>query len=244
MAYGNPNCRTCSHADVAAIDALIARNVPAAQVARRFSLTQASVLRHKKSHIDPALLRRLKAKALRADQAGDLEELRETESTNLLLRVASTRARINAILDAAEKSQDYRGAVQAVRALHENYALVGRLVGELANGQTVVNNSLVLAPDYLKLRALLIEALRPFPAARIAVAKALRAIESPAEAVAVTPEPRQIEAIDAPHVQPAIPVVEEPQVFQAHEHTGAQIDRDLAGGLDRPATATVEVVRA
>jgi hypothetical protein len=167
---------------------MIAGGRPAAAIARRFALPYESVKRHRAAHIAPDMLKRLKAKALRAENAEALADLRDAEAENLLLRVTHTRARLNKILDAAEDSKDYRGAILAIKTLHENYGLVGKLVGELTQGTQILNQSLVVSPDYLRLRALLITALAPFPAARIAVAKALRELEQPSEA------PKQIEA--------------------------------------------------
>jgi hypothetical protein len=188
MTVNNERCKVCVHSDRAAIEVLLVRGTPCTVVARKFGLRRSSVAGHKKRHIDQAVARRLKAKALRLASAEDLEELRADEAQNLLLRVAHTRARINKVLDAAEKEGDYRAVIAAFKPLHDNYALTGKLVGELAQGQTVINNCLTLSPDYLRLRSLLIDCLRPYPAARIAVTKALRQLETPTS----TAEPKRI----------------------------------------------------
>ncbi len=189
MGYGNPQCKTCRHADVAAVDTMVARGISAAAIARRFALPYESVKRHSKAHIPPDMLKRLQAKALRAENAEALADLRNNAADDLLARVVNTRARLNRILDAAEQTKDWRAAIQAIKALHENHEIVGKLVGELTQGTQILNQSLVVSPDYLKLRALLITALAPFPAARIAVAKALRELEQPSSEA-----PKQIEA--------------------------------------------------
>ena len=68
--------------------------------------------------------------------------------------------------------------------------LVGKLLGDLGVGSTTVNNILVL-PSYIELRVELVEALAPFPAARLAVAEVLHRLEDKA-AKAVAADTREL----------------------------------------------------
>jgi hypothetical protein len=69
--------------------------------------------------------------------------------------------------------------------LHRNLELVGKLLGDLAVGTHTVNNVLIL-PAYIELRVGLVEALAPYPEAKIAVAQVLHRLEDKsAQAVAV-----------------------------------------------------------
>jgi hypothetical protein len=56
--------------------------------------------------------------------------------------------------------------------------LVGKLLGQLV--QRHESTSLLVSPDYLQLRSMLVQALRPFPEAARAVAAALHTLESKA----------------------------------------------------------------
>src|SRR5216683_6849857 len=84
---------------------------------------------------------------------------------------------------------DPRGSVMGHKALLFNLEVEGKLLGEIGRvAPATINQNLIVSADYLKLRQLLLSALRPFPAARAAVLAALRSVES------VTDEPKQIEA--------------------------------------------------
>jgi hypothetical protein len=64
--------------------------------------------------------------------------------------------------------------------IHQNLELVGRHLGEFAKVSVQTNISLLVTPEYLKLRAALLQALWPFPEARQAVASVLHSIEGAA----------------------------------------------------------------
>src|SRR5262249_43066968 len=75
---------------------------------------------------------------------------------------------------------DIKGAVQAENTIIANLTLVGRLLGTIVQHHQVTHASVLVSPDYLRLRQTLIETLKPFPAAALAVSKALHQLESEA----------------------------------------------------------------
>jgi hypothetical protein len=72
---------------------------------------------------------------------------------------------------------DIRGAVQVEHAVTQNLTLVAKLLGQLVQVHDVRHTSLLVTPDYLRLRAALVSALRPFPEAARAVGAALHRME-------------------------------------------------------------------
>jgi hypothetical protein len=54
--------------------------------------------------------------------------------------------------------------------------LTAKLVGDLGSGSTTINNVLVM-PEYVEMRVALVQALAPFPDAKIAVAQVLHSLE-------------------------------------------------------------------
>src|SRR5216683_5185205 len=92
---------------------------------------------------------------------------------------------------------DPRGAVQGHKALLFNLEVEGKLLGEIGRvSPATINQNLIVSADYLKLRQLLLSALRPFPQARAAVLAALRSVESVSDPDA----PKQIEAMSDPTI--------------------------------------------
>jgi hypothetical protein len=61
--------------------------------------------------------------------------------------------------------------------IHQNLELTGKYLGEFARVTTQTQISLLVTPEYLKLRSALLHALWPFPEARQAVAAVLHDIE-------------------------------------------------------------------
>jgi hypothetical protein len=146
-----------------------------------------SIRRHANKHLPPQLRAQLIAGP---ELSIDLDRLRETESQSLLANLVALRHRLFAGLDVAEEAGDGNMISRLAGQLHKNMELVGKLLGDLGVGSTTVNNVLIL-PAYIELRVGLVEALAPFPEARLAVAAVLRRLEDKA-AKEVTLEAREL----------------------------------------------------
>ncbi len=90
----------------------------------------------------------------------------------MLDQVRSLQAHALDILERAEKASDLRTALAAISQARGNLELLGKLAGELDERPVV---KLYISPEWLELRAVIVGALEPHPAARKAV---LRALES------------------------------------------------------------------
>jgi hypothetical protein len=92
------------------------------------------------------------------------------------------RARLQQSAELALELGDVRASVAAEGAITGNLALVAKLLGQLIQRHDVRHSSVLLTPDYLRLRQALIAALKPFPDAARAVGQALHRLESEAAA--------------------------------------------------------------
>ena len=96
----------------------------------------------------------------------------------MLSRLVRQRVSLLALIEKMGET-DPRGAVQGHKALLFNLEVEGKLLGEIGRvAPATINQNLIVSADYLKLRQLLLSALRPFPQARAAVLAALRSVES------------------------------------------------------------------
>ena len=77
------------------------------------------------------------------------------------------------ILERAEQAGDLRTALAAISQARGNLELLGKLAGEL-DERTLVN--LNVSPEWLELRAVIVGALEPHPAAHRAVLRALESV--------------------------------------------------------------------
>jgi hypothetical protein len=78
-----------------------------------------------------------------------------------------------AILERAEDGGDLRSALAAISQARGNLELLGKLAGEL-DERPVVN--LNISPEWLELRAVIVGALEPHPAAQESVLRALESV--------------------------------------------------------------------
>jgi hypothetical protein len=184
-----PKCSCCTSPNRREIDLALVARVPSRVIARRFEVSHDSVERHGKNHLS-AVQRAALAAHLRPE-AIDLDQLRETEGSSLLAQLLAQRATLQTIGAAAFEAKNYQAAVAAERAVTNSLDLLSRVLGLIITKHEVKSTALLVSPDYLELRACLVEALKPFPDAARAVGVALRSLEDrAAESIRSTAEYR------------------------------------------------------
>ena len=174
--------------------------ISAPVLAQRFGCSKFSIIRHARAHLSPA--QRAALLSATKPSAIDLPALQASESEGLLHALVAQRARLHQYAEASAGFGDIKGAVAAEGAIQGNLALVAKLLGQLVQRHDVRHSGVLLSPEYLKLRQTLVQALKPFPQAGQAVARALYALESDAAKVieqVAKPAPVLIEH------QPAVP---------------------------------------
>jgi hypothetical protein len=150
-------CTVCDHPERHCIDETLVSGAPYRTVAKRFVLSESAVYRHKTEHLPAHLLK-----------AREVEEVAQAE--DLLEQVRNLQTHALDILERAEKAGDLRTALAAISQARGNLELLGKLAGEL-DERPVIN--LNVSPEWLELRAVIVGALEPHPAAHSAVLRAL-----------------------------------------------------------------------
>jgi hypothetical protein len=178
MAKVGARCTVCASKHRALIDIGLVHGIAARVLADRFKLGKDAILRHSANHLSQVQRAALLAHA--KPQPIDLDALRTTESEGLLSQIVTQRARLQQTAEVALECGDVRGNVAAENAITANLALAGKLLGVLIQVHDVRHTSLLVSPDYLKLRDALRTALAPHPVAARAVAAALFRLESDA----------------------------------------------------------------
>jgi hypothetical protein len=151
------SCNVCSHPDREAIDEALVGGTALSELAAIYRVSDDSLGRHKANH--------LPAKLVMAHAA---EEVAQADT--LLGQVRDLQERALAILDKAEEAGELRTALGAIREARGNLELLAKLLGELSD-QPQVN--VLISPEWLQLRAVIVTALEPHPEARGAVLRAL-----------------------------------------------------------------------
>jgi hypothetical protein len=153
-------CTACDHPERHSIDEILVTGAPYRSVAKQFELSESAVYRHKTEHLPTYLLK--------AREAAEV-----AQADDLLNQVRSLQTHVLDILERAEKAGDLRTALAAISQARGNLELLGKLAGEL-DERPVVN--LNVSPQWLELRAVIVGALEPHPAAHTAVLRALESV--------------------------------------------------------------------
>jgi len=156
---GRP-CSVCQHPDRPAIDMMLVNHKPFRAISRQFGLSKAAVLRHHDEHLGETL-----AKATAAAETARADDLLE--------QVRALRTKSLQLMLAAEKSGDLRTALAGIREARACLELLAEMSQQL-DRRPVVN--LTISAEWLQVRATLLDALRPHPEARQAVASRLAAL--------------------------------------------------------------------
>jgi hypothetical protein len=156
-------CTICSHDEHHAINvALVRPDRSYRAIAGQYAVSKTALQRHSREHI-PQLL----AKASQAIERGDADDL--------LARVEDLFEEAKEVLETAKETADHRIVLAAIDRASRQLELLGRLRGELNEGAHV--NILVRSPEWITVRAALLEALTPHPEARVAVVGRLLQLE-------------------------------------------------------------------
>jgi len=150
-------CSACEHIQVKEIDKLLVNGTGLRKIAERFSLSTTSVYRHK-NHLNRTLTK-----------AHEAQEI--THADSLLEQVKYLQEKSLDILSKAEEIGDYRACTSAINEARKCLELLGKLAGELQEGQTV---NVIVSPQWVELRTTIIEALEPHPEAKFTVLRALQ----------------------------------------------------------------------
>ena len=155
-------CTICTNKSRPEIDqALVARR-PFRHIAAQFHVSTSALVRHHDDHMPAALVK-----------AQDATEAAQADA--LLAQVVDLRDKALGVLGKAEKADDLRTAVSAIREARGCVELLGKLAGQLKDAPTV---NILLSHEWRGVQAVILEALEPHMEARLAVASALTKFES------------------------------------------------------------------
>ena len=149
-------CSACAHADVNKINDAVIGGATLDVLSKTYGLTIAALHRHKK-HIPAQLVK-----------AQEAQEIAAAE--NLMGRISSLNVKAEEIYVKAMKTNNYNAAIGAVRELRGLTELYAKISGEL-QAQAVQN--IIIMPEWVNLRNVIITALEPYSDARTAVIEAV-----------------------------------------------------------------------
>jgi hypothetical protein len=150
-------CTICAHPERTTIDRMLVGGRPLRETSALYRVSEDALGRHRDTHLAPVLA--IEQIAVDAAEAGDL-----------LSQVQGIQKRTLAILKKAEDGDKLALALAAIREARGNLELLARLEGKIRDQQTV---NILIAPQWLDLRAVIVRTLDPYPEARQALASVL-----------------------------------------------------------------------
>ncbi len=155
-------CTVCSHPEREAIDRALVDGQSSGKLAGRYrTLDERAIRRHRSNHLPTTLAR-----------AREAEEV--SRADDLLDQVRGLQDRALTILGKAENAGELRTALGAIREARGNLELLAKLLGELDERPQV---NILVSPEWIAVRAVVLEPLAPYPEARAAVAGRLLQLE-------------------------------------------------------------------
>ena len=155
-------CTTCAHPERFAIDRELATgHLVNRRIAARTGLAETSVRRHASGHLPARLV-----------AAAEAEDVRQ--ALDVLAQLKAINGATLQVLADARKAGDGDFALKAVDRVQRQIELQAKLLGELDERPQL---NVLIAPEWLAVRAELLDVLRGYPDARQAVAARLVALE-------------------------------------------------------------------
>ena len=148
-------CTICAHADRERIDADLVRGSSYRATAEKYTVGRMALQRHRR-HLDQTLIR-----------AHDIHEVARAD--DLLAEVRGLLDHSRGLLARAERKGHVRDATAAIREARSCLELLARLAGELQS-QSV---TLVVSPQWIEVKTVILASLLEYPQALQAVETAL-----------------------------------------------------------------------
>jgi hypothetical protein len=155
-------CTICQHPQRRAIDCALASGASHRELSAKYRVSEDSVTRHANGHLPRILAKAAEAAAV-------------SHADSLLEQVQGLQDRAMGILQTAEEAGDLRMALSAIREARGCLELLAKLSGELQQEGAI---NLIVSPQWVQIRTVLLQALAPHGEARAAVAHALLELET------------------------------------------------------------------
>lgn len=126
----NTKCTVCHHAKRSEIEQLHIAGVSVREIAKRFDRAKSTIQKHVKDHVPGAAQKALEASEARDIEAGD----------SILGELKTLCDEAKRLQEKAEKKNDVRTAITALRELVRLVELKARILGEIRDNEISVTN--------------------------------------------------------------------------------------------------------
>ena len=153
-------CTICTHEQRRDIDAALLNETPLRDIARRYATSKDAVARHREH---------LPSQLVKAQQQEDV-----SQAIDVVKQLKAINGATLAILKEARAEGNGELALKAVDRIQRQLELQAKLLGELQQEGTV---NVTISPEWVAIRAVILQAVTPYPDAAKAITAALSAPE-------------------------------------------------------------------
>jgi hypothetical protein len=150
-------CTICIHPDHEAIDAAIVGGESLRAISHQYAVSHYALQRHQ-SHVPGTVAK--------AHEAGEV-----VEADRLLSTVRDLLQAAIGTITQAEHADELRTKLAAIREARETAKLLLEVNGKL---QTAPTFNIIMAPEWVELRTVILQTLEPFPDARARLVEAIK----------------------------------------------------------------------
>lgn len=150
-------CTICTHPDRESVDRSILEGESNRSIAKRFGINHSAVQRHRNQHIPQHLAQAKQAEVV-------------TQADSLVDDLLFLKSKACDLLRQAETMEDFRAASALIGQARQVIETLAEVRGELQRNQII---NIIHQPIWIETRAVILNALEPYPDARRAVSSAL-----------------------------------------------------------------------
>ena len=154
-------CTICSHKNIEEINKELVNGKPFRDIAGQFNISKSALERHKAKHLPGDLIKSKR-----------IEEV--VQADNIVERLINLTNETMQIYNEVKKIKDYDLALKAIARAEKQAELQAKLLGELQQEGAV---NLIMAPEWIELRQVILRAVEPFPEAGEAIVEAVGRID-------------------------------------------------------------------
>ncbi len=153
-------CTICTHEQRREIDTALLNETPLRDIARRYATSKDSLARHR-DHLPKQLVK-----------AQEQEDV--SQAIDVVKQLKAINGATLAILKEARDDKNGELALKAVDRIQRQLELQAKLLGELQQEGTI---NVTVSPEWLSIRAVILQAVTPYPEAAKAITAALSTSE-------------------------------------------------------------------
>jgi hypothetical protein len=157
-------CTVCTHSKRAEIDKALLSGDAFRNIAERFSVSLGALTRHKEAHLSQRM----------AEVAARNAEADIRTAIDVVAQLKAINGASLSILEDARAAKDGTLALQAIDRIQKQIELQARLIDLIRDGDTI---NVVISPQWMEIRTVILTALQPYPDADRAVANGLQLMD-------------------------------------------------------------------